>query len=499
VLEAQNETARKQKLGLYFDRNLLRSSLELNLNKLVKLQAPGGGWPWFEGMPESRYVSQNILTGFGRLYHLGIRDFRKDKKIWNMILKSIDFLDLEIRNDFENLKKNTGGKLEGNHLGSLQIQYFYSRSFFMNYKPVPAGTKEAFDYYLRQAKKYWLQYDFYLQGMIALSLKRLESDSVPSLIIKSLTEKALHSDEMGMYWARQQGWFWYQAPVESQAMLIEAFDEISNDKKSVDEMKIWLLKQKQIRMWETSRATVDAIYALILRGTNFLSEDPGITINIGNEKIDPAKFTDTKKEAGTGYFQLSWSGKEIKPEMGKITINKTSAGVAWGAVYWQYFENLDRITKAQTPVKIDKKLFVENNTPSGPVINPVSSDRLLHVGDKIKVRIVLTVDRDLEFVHMKDLRAAAFEPVLEPVTYGEGGSKEISGYRYLEGLGYYQSTTDQAVNFFFDNLPKGTYVFEYSLKVNASGEYSNGITTVQCMYAPEFSAHSEGIRVNIEQ
>jgi len=308
--------------------------------------------------------------------------------------------------------------------------------------------------------------------MIALSLKRLASDTVPSLIIKSLSEKALHSDEMGMYWAHSQGWYWYQAPVESQAMLIEAFDEVANDQKSVDEMKIWLLKQKQTQMWETSRATLDAVYVLILRGSDLLSEDPGITIKIGKEKIDPAKLIDIKKEAGTGYFQVYWSGKAITPEMGKITVSKSSPGVAWGAVYWQYFENLDRITQAQTAMKIDKKLFVEHNTPGGPVLYPVSNDQLLHVGDKIKVRIVLTVDRDLEFVHMKDMHAAAFEPIAVPFSYRDGRySQEMSGYRYQEGLGYYQSITDQSVNFFFDNLPRGTYVFEYSLKVNASGEF----------------------------
>ena len=117
------------------------------------------------------------------------------------------------------------------------------------------------------------------------------------------------------------------------------------------------------------------------------------------------------------------------------------------------------------------------------------------------VRVVLTVDRDLEFVYMKDLRASALEPVISPSGslpwMGGGSGGVLSGYRYQDGLGYYQSTTDLATSFFFDYLPKGTYVFEYALRANAAGEYSNGITTVQCMYAPEFAAHSEGIRIKI--
>lgn len=496
VAEALNDTERKQKLGLYYDYNLLQSLRKENINKLEKMQGPGGGFPWFEGMKESRNVSLNILTGFGRLYHMGIRDSQFEKDVWDMVLKTIDYLDQELRKDYEELKKVIGVKLTDNHLGSFQIQYLYTRSFFMKEKPIPTEVQEAFDYYRDQAGKFWLKFENHQQGMIALSLKRLGNDIVPSLVIKSFSEKALHSDEMGMYWARPEGYYWYQAPVETQAMLIEAFDEITHDQKSVDEMKIWLLKQKQTQLWETSRATADAVYALMLRGSDYLSEDPGITIKIGNEQIDPVKLTDTKTEAGTGYFQLSWSGKEITPEMGKISINKTSTGVAWGAAYWQYFENLDKITQAQTPLKIDKKLFIERNTPSGPKLFPVTDDQLLHVGDKLKIRIILTVDRDLEFVHLKDMRAAAFEPLSSDNK--RGNFTELSGYRYQDGVGYYQSTTDQSVNFFFDYLPKRSYVFEYSLVVNATGKFSNGITTVQCMYAPEFSAHSEGIRVSVE-
>ncbi len=498
VAEAKSESENKQRLGQYFDPSALQNALVRDLGKLREIQSPQGGWPWFEGMTSSRYLSQNILTGFGRLYHFGVRDFRKDKDLWNMIIKTIDYLDTEFAGDYDKMKKIPGFKLDDNHLGSLQIQYLYARSFFITEKPMPERTREAYDYYTSQGKRYWLQSDGYLQGMIAITLKRLGATDVAQLIIKSLAEKAVQSKEMGMYWTRPAGWYWYQAPVESQAMMIEAFDEVAGDQKSVDEMKVWLLKQKQTQLWETSRATLDAVYALLVHGADLLAENTGLTINIGKEKIDPSKLIDTKKEAGSGYFQLSWYGKEIEPEMGKITVNNPSGGVAWGAVYWQYFEGLDKITPARTPMTVEKKLFIVLNTPSGPVQTPVAESHPLTIGDRLNVRIVLKVDRDMEFVHLKDLRAAAFEPVNQQETTGYGESGGLSGYRYQEGLGYYQSTTDQAVNFFFDILPKGTYVFEYPLVVNASGEFSNGLATVQCMYAPEFSAHSEGIRVQVK-
>jgi hypothetical protein len=496
VLEAKDESQRKQRIAILFDLNTMSGRLDENLKKLQRMQAPSGGWPWFDGMPENRYITQEIVTGLGHLDHLGIKNIRNDKDTWNMLNKAIVWLDGEIVKDYNDIKKYYPGKMDENHLGSSEIQYLYARSYYLKDIPLKgnADLKAAFQYFQHQSEIYWLQNDLYCQGMIGLALNRLGNKNVPAAILKSLSEKALHSPEMGMYWATQSGYEWYQAPVETQALLIEAYDEITADPKPVDEMKIWLLKQKQTQDWKTGRATAEACYALLLRGTDLLAEDPGVKINLGNEVIDPQKLTDTKVEAGTGFFQVHRDGEEIRPEMGNVKITRSTEGVAWGALYWQYFEDLDKITPHVTPLKVEKKLFIEKVTPGGKQLipigiqHPASSIQHLNVGDKIIVRIILSVDRNLEFVHMKDMRAAAFEPLT---------SEQMSGYRYQDGLGYYQSVSDVAMNFFFDYLPKGTYVFEYPLVVNAAGEYSNGITTVQCMYAPEFGAHSEGLRVNI--
>ena len=172
--------------------------------------------------------------------------------------------------------------------------------------------------------------------------------------------------------------------------------------------------------------------------------------------------------------------------MGRITVTKPTDGVAWGAVYWQYFEQLDKITAAETPLKLKKQLFLEQNTDRGPVIKPIDGQTELKTGDLVKVRIELRVDRDMEYVHLKDMRAAGFEPV-----------STLSQSKYQDGLWYYESPRDLATNFFMGYLPKGTYVFEYPLRVSQKGDFSNGITTIQCMYAPEFSSHSEGVRVKM--
>ena len=174
-------------------------------------------------------------------------------------------------------------------------------------------------------------------------------------------------------------------------------------------------------------------------------------------------------------------------KLGKIEVSNPNPTIAWGAMYWQYFEQLDKITPAQTPLKLQKELFVEVNSPTGPVLQPINSENPIKVGDQVVVRVILSADRDMEYIHLKDMRASAFEPV-----------NVLSGYRWNSGLGFYESPRDAATNFFIDYLPKGTYVFEYKLNATQKGDFSNGITTVQSMYAPEFSAHSEGIRIKVE-
>lgn len=495
VLNAQNETERKKRIALLFDLNKMSNELGIAFKKLKEAQVSNGGWPWFKGMPESRYITQHIVAGFGHLDHLGIANdaTAPGNSIDNMLKSAVRYLDDRIKEDHEKLKRHADRSkdpdyMDKNHLGSIQIHYLYTRSYFWDKVEISSKNKEAFDYYKGQAKKYWLSNNKYLQGMIALALYRFGDKTVPTDIIRSLKENALHSEEMGMYWKNMDfGYYWYQAPIETQALLIEVFDEVANDKKAVEDLKVWLLKQKQTQDWKTTKATVEACYALLLRGGDWLDTEPSVKIKLGKKMIDPTKMDDVKIEAGTGYFKTSWTGSDIVPEMGNITVTKTKEGVSWGALYWQYFEQLDKITTFETPLKLKKQLFLEKTSDTGPVLTPITEKTKLKPGDKIKVRIELRVDRPMEYIHMKDMRASGFEPI-----------NVISHYKYQGGLGYYESTRDAATNFFINYLPKGTYIFEYPLRVTHKGDFSNGITTIQCMYAPEFASHSEGIRIRIE-
>lgn len=487
LLNGKSESERKKRIALLFDLNKMAAEKERALKQLLQNQMSNGGWSWFKGMPDDRYITQHIVAGLGKLNKLGIDKWEENAKIRKAVTDAVQYIDDRMREDYLDIKKYYPDKMHEDHLWGFTIHYLYTRSFFTKID-IRKANKEAFDYFFGQAKKYWNDKNRYQQGMIALALNRYNELKVPADIVKSLTENALQSEEMGMYWKDNTGgYYWYQAPIETQALLIEVYDEVAKDTKTVDELKIWLLKQKQTQDWKTTKATAEAIYALILRGTDFLASDQLVEITLGSLVVDPKKLDDVKVEAGTGYFKTSWSGSEVKPEMGKVKVKKNDEGVAWGGVYWQYFEQLDKITPAETPLKLNKKVFLEETTASGQVLKPIAEGGSVKVGDKLKVRIELRVDRDMEYVHMKDMRASGFEPV-----------NVISQYKYQDGLGYYESTRDAATNFFISYLRKGTYVFEYPMFVTHKGDFSNGITTIQCMYAPEFTSHSEGIRIKVE-
>ncbi len=490
VMQAENEAKQKRNIALLFDMVRMSAETEKAINKLKEMQSSGGGFVWFKGGPDDRFITQYILTGIGHLRN--IKDLSPNlyyNSINDIVDKALPYLDKKMKEEYDYLLR-VKVNLKENHLSQSAIQYLYMRSFFKNYAVAPA-TQTAYNYYVGQAKKYWLNNSKYMQAMIALSLHRMGDAVTSKAIIKSLKENAIQNEELGMYWKEWStgGYYWYQAPIESQSLMIEAFSEIDKNVATVDDLKTWLLKQKQTQNWRTTKATAEACYALLMDGTPWLGDVKEVSITLGSTTISS---NEVATESGTGYFKTSIESSKVKPEMGNITVNvKPSEGDAsstsWGSVYWQYFEDLDKITPAETPLKLNKKLFIERNSDKGPVLEAIYNGTTLKVGDKIKVRIELKVDRDMEYIHMKDMRAACMEPV-----------NVISSYKWQGGLGYYESTKDASTNFFFGWLPRGSYVFEYPMFVTHNGNFSNGITTIQCMYAPEFTSHSEGVRVQVK-
>lgn len=492
VLQAKNEAEQKKNIALLFDMVKMSEQLNTSYEKLKQMQSSNGGFVWFTGGPDDRYITQYIVTGIGHLKKLKGIAAGQETKLKAILSTAIPYLDKKIKEDYDELIKYKTD-LKKYSPGHTTIQYLYMRSFFPEYE-IATASKTAYNYFRSRMQQTWVGQSKYMQGMAALALYRTADTKTPAAILKSLKETSITNEELGMYWKNQRyGWFWYEMPIETHSLLIETFQEAGKDIKTADDLKTWLLKNKQSNNWKTTKATAEACYALLLQGTEWLSNEPAVTIKLGNTTISQAL---DEAEAGTGYFKKLIEGQKVTSEMGNISVTVGSLStnqpvnqstVSWGGIYWQYFEDLDKITTATTPLKLSKKLFVEKNTDRGPVITPVNDGDAIKIGDKIKVRVELRVDRDMEYVHMKDMRASALEPV-----------NVLSQYKWQGGLGYYESTKDASTNFFFSYLRKGTYVFEYTLFATHAGNFSNGITTIQCMYAPEFSSHSEGVRINVE-
>ncbi len=475
VRQAKKESQARRDVGILFDANRLRDETARTLRKLSEMQDADGSWPWFPGGRPNDYITLYITTGFGRLRHLGT-----DIDVAPAV-KSLTRLDTWIDEQYRNILKQDAKKT--NYLTPTIALYLYGRSFFLDDQPIAPQHKEAVGYFLDQARAYWTQLtNRQSEAHVAIALQRFGDEKAARDIMISLKERSVSNEEMGMFWRDTElSWWWYRAPIETQTMMIEAFDEVMNDVKSVEDCRVWLLKQKQTQDWKTTKATADAVYGLLLRGNDLLASDALVEVSLGDLVIQPKQV-----EAGTGFYEERFVRDEIKPAMGHVTVTKTDLGVAWGSLHWQYLEDMSKITPYEgTPLTLKKRLFIKKNTKKGPVLNAM--DGPISVGDELVVRLELRVDRDMEYVHLKDQRGSGLEPV-----------NVLSRYRFQDGLGYYESTRDTASHFFIDYLPKGTYVFEYSTRVVHRGQYQSGMAQIQCMYAPEFNSHSESLPLSVK-
>lgn len=483
LLNARDEGERKRRIALFFDLQRMSGEEATSLKKLAEQQLPQGGWGWWSGMQPSRYITQHIVAGFGHLQQLGALDLARGTDERHMIERAIDWLDQEVEREHQR-------RLRGTTVDSLpdpfaeDIHYLYARSHFPQ-RALDRKKGSAAAFILERAQRDWLKYGLQEQAMIAILLHRMvDGTSAPALIMESLAQRASVSEELGMYWRDfRAGYAWNSFPTETHALMIEAFELVARDKQKVNALRQHLLTLKRTTDWRTTKATADACYALLLVGDDWLEPTDAPVIRVGDQEVRPAK-----QEAGTGYFEQSWTGAEVKPAMGRVTVTTASDGVQWGALHWQYFEQMDKVKSHRSPFSLKRTVMLREQTDAGTRLIELTNGRALKPGDRLTVRVELRTDRWLDHVHLKDLRAAGLEPV-----------DALSGYEWKGGLGYYRSVRDAAMHFFFDRVAPGTYVFEFDLKVTHAGEFSNGITTAMCMYAPEFSSHSEGLRLEVQE
>ena len=478
VRDAEHETAARARLGDLFDGKRLDAEQARCLEKLRTERNRDGRWPWFPGGPSSDYITLYILTGFARLHLLAKADYP------DFFADATRALDREVAEDVKErlrLEKEKGIPFRVN---GFDVRWLYLHSF----KGVPAAKNEKdAKLFIEHLRKEWPEQTLETQAVAATALKRRGEVPLAQEIMASIKERAVLSDELGMYWKRP--YFFscsvFAAPVSTQALVVEAFREVTDDEESADACNVWLLKQKQTQDWTTTAATADAIYALILGGdpSALLAGDTLAEVTLGGEKV-PVE----KAEAGTGMWSHRYAAEEIRPEMGEITFKgATEKGVAWGGVHWSYFEDVLKV-RAREPkeLRVEKKYYKKVKGPEGTRLTAIEGK--LEPGDEIVARLEITSDRTYEFVHLSDERPACAEPV-----------DVLSSYRWRDGVGYYQSTKDTATHYYIDRLNKGVFVLETSFRVQQKGVFTGGLATIQCMYAPEFTAHSTAERVEVGQ
>lgn len=482
VLDAKDETEQMQRLSLLFDVNNAKQSADIAIRKLAELQNENGGWCWYKGMYPSRGIAQYILYGFAQLQLVGQMEYSSDIK--TMQIQALKFIDEQLKNEFESIKKYDTKWKDTKSVTTSQLEFMYVRSFYRDI-PIDHETRAAERFYTEVATKNWTKLDMYQRSIFIPVLIMNGDKALADKIAKSVREYSVTDKTMGMYWPNIKGnVFLSMSAVSKHTFMMEAMKATGASDKDMDQMKKWLLKQKQTQVWESTHATMDAVNALLKYGNDwFTTEKSDVNIKVGNKQV----ATDVA-EIGTGYVKQSWSKDEITKGMSTVEIDRTDTAPAYGALYWQYYEDMDKVTKQSGSLNVSKELYKEVTTTTGKTLQPISSGNPLSVGDKVVVRLTVRTDRDMEFVQLKDLRASCFEPV-----------QSISGVEWQNKVLYYKATKDASTNYYFDYLPKGAYVFEYSVYVNRAGEYSNGTATIQCLYAPEFVSHTQGERVQVKE
>ncbi len=469
VMDAKDESEQRARIAALFDVNTMNRNLDISIDKLHKAQTINGGWSWMEGMPENRYITTYILSGLGKMKNMGVTDGFSDKnktKINTIDRDACRYLYNELVKKYNSLSDKEKTKL---HTGSNTVSQLYALSFFGD-DMANDEAKAVTDKYITALKQDWKNLGIVTQSQAAIVLWRDGDKDMAQLILKSLSERAQHN-ELGMYWRNIN--------TSAQAQIMEAYREIGCTVEEMEQMKLWLLTQKRSNMWENDRATVDAIYALLSDSDDML-KDGNITLSVDDIKIDRRDA-----EAGTGFMTETWSGDEVD-KLNTITVSNESPHIAWGGMFRQYLVPADKVKTSDNSLSINRKYYVENTNADGTQLSPVEG-MTLKEGDIVSVQLTVKCKQDMEFVVLKDMLAACFET-----------EEQVPSYKYDNGLYYYYSPSDYNVTMYFDSLPKGEYKLYYKVYITRNGSFNAGFADIQCLYAPEFRAYSNGGRVIVE-
>ncbi|NCC99574.1 MAG: hypothetical protein EOL95_07735 [Bacteroidia bacterium] len=439
LADAENESTQLNSLTELLDNNNWQYRVDNIYEKLTALQLPSGAFTWFNGGSESLFATLFVAE---QLNAINPND--------NALANAKLWLNAQLKKNF-----NEKSKVD---LTDLRTMYICG-----------SDTSKVFNFYYNQAIKNWAFYGIYEKALCAWIFYDKGNFNETQKVLLSLREYAAKKKGLGMYWTKNKS-------IETHAFILKTFAKFAPKYSELEDMKVWLLNNKKTHIWDQTIATTNAIDALINSGSKDLSNESSLQVIIGKQKIEP------QQELGTGYFSHTIQGNDITTDDAVITVNKETKSYAYGSAFWQYTEDIDKIKSNKNSILfVDRKLYVEKNG----ILKPIDSSNV-KVGDRICVRITLKTDRDIEFVHLKDLRAAGTEP-----------QKQMSEYVWNRGLSYYKVVKDASVEMFFTNLRKGTYVLEYDLWASLPGKYQAGYASVQCLYSPDLRANSSSLNFTI--
>ncbi|GAB3357688.1 alpha-2-macroglobulin family protein [Arachidicoccus ginsenosidivorans] len=511
VMEAQNETQRHQALVRFFDKDKMDSTQRALVSQLLALQQPDGGFSWFSGGRSDVLSTQWVLSGINQLTGSKLKDVSLSLPLADIAQRASGYLNSyyqmryaqwkeKIKADSIRLQANKGdlSKLDTIYpISAMEIHYLYALSLNSD----PGNLDVVQQHFLQAEKQNWQQKSNYLQLMIAATQYRMgDQGFAVNTGLSAVLNRSILKAGIGRYWKESEDYYnWSSSALPAQALAISLLTEVGKSSQGysthpewqayLSELQRYLIGQKQVNHWPATRATIDACVAIIDATPGELTSDRKVNVQIGHLKPD------LTKEAGTGYFRYEIAGKDITPDMGKVTLQLKGAGKnspvpVYGGLYWQYISPIKAVEQAPktTGITLEKALYKEVNTTSGKQLVALKSTDILQVGDKLVSRLIIHLDRGMDYLHLREMRAAGVQP-----------DQNISGYAYQDGLSYYQAISDMTTDLYFDHISKGAYVIEYPVHVSHAGSFAAGTATIESFYAPSFATHTEGVSIKATQ
>lgn len=447
--------------------NLTQESIRLQnqVEKLKKLQNPNGSFSWWKGMKGSRYMTTSVAEMMVRLNAIaGVQ-----KSTARMLTSAIDYLSWQTAQEVREMKKQEEKKQKVNP-SEQALHYLYILS--MDGRKMKQNLEQDKAYLLDKMSKMTGDFSIYGKARAAVVLARNSQQNAAyrekaGEYLQSVNEYAVYREEMGRYYdTRKALYSWRNYKIPTQVSVIEAMQMLKpNDKQTIEELQRWLLMSKRTQVWDTPVNTVDAVYAFMKGNESNWSRKAENAVL----KLDGKLLPMPQDSTTLGYVKIERPGKASK-----LSIDKKSDYTSWGAVYAEFKQPISEIGSMESGIKVRRVIVPAESESKGNA----------QVGEKVKVTLLITADRDYDFVQITDKRAACLEPV-----------NQLSGYQW--GIGCYVSPRDHATNFYFDRLSKGKHIVEMEYYVDRKGDYQSGTCIAECTYSPEFGGRTETYELKV--